>query len=107
MNFIFHQIRRVAAHRRFGLNLCRSLHNPADMRPAETFDRRVRVFVGFGKSMVQAVRRHPADRARLQGNRPAKSQKIFEPFRRLESAMRQQTMKTESDSETARNPPEN
>ena len=105
MNFIAHQIRRVTPLRFFRLILRRALKNPADVRPESSFARRVRVFVGFGKSVVNAVRRHPIYRYRLQSERSAEGQKIFDKLRRFETAMRQQTVIAHSDAPASRNPP--
>ena len=88
MNLIFRHIRRVPLNRRFVVFLRSSLHNPADMRPIRTVARRVRIVFGVGVRVVQTVRGHPFDRARLNRERAAKRQKIFKPFRSLKAPVR-------------------
>jgi hypothetical protein len=66
----------------------------------------MRVAVTLDICMMQAMRRNPRNRASFQSESPAKSQKVFEVFRRLEPAMCEQAMITDADPKAAGNPPQ-
>src|SRR4249920_902190 len=77
------------------------------MGPIGAVSGAVRVLFGFRKGMMDAVRRHPLKRAGLESERSAYCQKAFKPFRRLESAMGEQSMITQPDPPATCYPPGN
>ena len=60
--------------------LCGAAEDPADMRPVRAVTRAVRIFFRLGECVMDAVRRHPCDRARLNGERAAGAQKYSSHF---------------------------
>jgi hypothetical protein len=59
----------------------------------------------IGELMMNAVRRHPENRATFERQRGANRQEVFHPFRGLVSAVRQQAVVTHANAETPGNPP--
>src|SRR5436305_15350326 len=56
--------------------------------------------------MMNAMSRHPENRAALKREGSADRQRVLNPFRRLVSTMCQQSVISHSDSQAARNPPQ-
>src|SRR5436190_16643944 len=84
--------------------LRRSPDDPADLGPPETGAYRVGIFVSVRKCVVHPVGCDPIVWRVLDRHRREYAECIFQPLRRLKSAMRQQTMPTESDTQAADDP---
>src|SRR6185503_19812434 len=71
--------------------------DPAHMRPPCTFLWSVRISQSIAMLMMDAMRRHPCDRATLQGQRAADRQEVFDGFRHLVPAVHQKAMIAHAD----------
>src|SRR3954463_1915636 len=71
--------------------------DPSHVRPELAVARGVRIARAIGMLMMDAVRRHPADRSTFKREARAGGEEIFEPFRALVAAMSQQAMVAHTD----------
>src|SRR5688500_363127 len=76
----------------------------ADLCPPETGTRRMRACVGLNICVVSAMGRDPLVGRILHRHCRKDRQEVFQPFRRLKTAMGQKTMPAEPNSETSDNP---
>ena len=104
MKFILHQIGNIFFYRRRVVVVRRPFYNPAHMRPKKSRTSRMRVAVSFGKSVMNAVRRHPFRRVVLNRHRAENRQRVFKPFRCLKTSMRQQTVIAQANAQTDDDP---
>src|ERR1700730_17736257 len=81
-------------------------HNPSHVGPKPAIIRRMWIAFFVRILMVHAMRGDPENRPAFECQRAAGGQEILNPFRRFESAMREQAMITHADAETSRNPPQ-
>jgi hypothetical protein len=81
-------------------------HDPTHVRPESTITRRVRIAFHVSILVMDPVRRDPEKRAAFQRQRGAEGDEIFEPFIGLETAMREQPVIGNADSQAAGDPPQ-
>src|SRR5260370_25424751 len=74
------------------------------MSPESAVARGVRIAIFIGILMMNAMRRHPEERASFQRQGSAYGQKIFDPFVSLVSAMREQAVIAHADAQAAGHP---
>ena len=98
------EIGRVLRHQRGVVVVRVAEEDPAHVRPEAAVARRVRIAVVIRMLMVNAVGRHPEDRAAFERQRSADRQEVLERFRRLVAAMGVQPVIAEADAEADRHP---
>src|SRR5690606_6551663 len=98
---IFHQVGAVTLFNRHRMILCRSAKYPADVRPICAVYRRMRIAVGFGKSVMNAMGRNPRQRPGLHRQRTGNGKNTFEPTRGFETAVSEKPVVTHADTDAA------
>ena len=104
---IARQVRGITGEPRGLIVFGFSLNDPADMRPPEPVTRRMWIARTICMGVMNAMRCHPINRAALHGQRATHGQRIFHPLRRAKTAVREQTVITDTDAHTATKPKEN
>src|SRR5215213_587312 len=101
---VIQQIRCVARERGLTVILGRAPQYPADVSPPATVARRMGIACLICMRMVYAVRHYPLDWTTFESQRGAGHQKVFNCFRHLVTAVRQQTVIAHPDAQTRTNP---
>ena len=104
MNAILKEIRNVLFKGLMIMILRGSPQYPSHLRPKESRPCRMRIVLGLGVLMMNAVRRHPFIGRVLDGHRAEDRQEILKRLWNGKAAMRQQTMPPEPDPKPADNP---
>jgi hypothetical protein len=81
-------------------------YDPAHMRPKTAILRRMRIAFHVSILVMHAVCRDPEKRAAFQRQRGTEGQEIFHPLIGFKSAMREQTVIRDTNSQAAGNPPQ-
>ena len=101
MDAIARQVRDVTSqHRRIVVHAV-AAEDPTHVRPPRALTRRVRIAFAVGVLMMDAVRRHPEDRAAFERQRRAPRQDVLDRPVGLVAAVRQQPVVAHADAEHA------
>src|SRR5882724_1846400 len=106
MELVFAKIRNVGKERGGMIVQSAPCHDPAHVRPESAIARRMRITFHVSILVMDAMCRYPEKWAAFQRQRGAESQEILHPFVGLETAMREQPVISNTDSQTSSNPPQ-